>query len=65
MVAIKSINRERLDSSEPGADTEINKQDKKIKKEFEHMSLLYHKNIVKCYESLETPTHALFIMELC
>lgn len=29
------------------------------------MSELYHENIVKCYEKLDTPTHSLFIMELC
>lgn len=29
------------------------------------MSKLNHENVVKCYERLETPTHTLFIMELC
>lgn len=29
------------------------------------MSMLQHPNVVKCYERLDTPTHTLFVMELC
>ena len=65
MVAIKSINRDRLMSSDLNADNAISRQNKKINNEFNIMSRLYHENIVKCYEKLDTPTHSLFIMELC
>lgn len=79
MVAIKSINRLRLSSAnqedndnanekKENTEKKVNRlkdEGNKIKQEYNIMAELYHENIVKCYEKLDTPTHTLFIMELC
>lgn len=55
-VALKSINKQFLTE-------ETSKR--KVMQEFNILSKTCHPNIVRLYESFETPQHIVFVMEVC
>ena len=58
LVAIKSLNKECLNSSD-----EVQKN--KLMKEVGLLLKLRHNHVVKIYETLETEKHIIIVMELC
>jgi len=55
-VALKSINKQYMNE-------EASKR--KVMQEFNILRITRHENIVRLYESFETPEHIVFVMEVC